>query len=80
MDKFKKLMTDWVERMHRYPNERKGQSLVNALYYVSVDAYDKFTSGDFDGPGEKQTDCFYDDLKIPNLLEALVKEWSNESN
>lgn len=47
---------------------RKGQALMNYLYIVWPDGYEKVT-------GERTIDCFYNDNLIHNTLNFLKKNW-----
>ena len=52
---------------------RKGQALMNYLYQVWSEEYNKISAIDY--YDKNNIDCFYNDKLIPNTLEHLKKVW-----
>lgn len=55
---------------------RKGQALMNYLYQVWSEEYNKIS--DIDYYDKNNIDCFYNDKLIPNTLEHLKKVWKKQ--
>lgn len=53
------------ELLAKYPSFRKGQALMNALYAVDPELYDRVT--------DTEADCFSDDRNINNFW-ARIKQ------
>lgn len=60
----------WIEKPDFI---RKGQALMNYLYQVWSEEYNRISAIDY--YDETNIDCFYNDKLIPNTLEHLKKVW-----
>ena len=53
-------------------NWRYGQTIMNVLFSMDKDLYDKILATD--------TDCYYDDSKTQQTLNVLRTEWAKNAN
>ena len=64
------------EILHEKPHYiRKGQSLMNFLFEIWPEEYNRITERSYLG---EEIDCFYNDNVIPKTLKHLEHVWHNK--
>ena len=57
------LINKLVDSLHKHPELRYGQAMINSLHDIRPDLYQRVTG--------TENDCFYNDNKIINLIGFL---------